>query len=55
MAVKKSKIYTVTVSSSENVYDEQQLYKSIFESIYAISQESSKASVYPVPEELEKE
>ena len=35
--VAANKSYTVTVSPSENVYDETQLFKSIFESLYAVT------------------
>ena len=37
MAVNSLKTYTVTISPAENVYDESQVLKSIFESIYGMT------------------
>jgi len=53
-SAKKPRTYTVTVSSAENVYDEQQLFRSIFESLYAISQDSAEAPIVSAPEEHER-
>lgn len=55
MATKKSISYIVTFSSAENVYDEQQLFKSIFESLYAISGNINDAPHTPTSEEPRKE
>jgi len=38
VSVQKSKNYSVTLSSAGNVYDESQLLRSIFESIFAVTQ-----------------
>jgi len=55
VAAKEVKKYTVTFSSSENAYEEQQLFRSIFESLYAISQDNSTFSSVTAPEEPRKE
>ena len=48
VAAKKNKNYMVTFSSSEKVYDESQLLKSIFESLYAVTQAITQEGANPV-------
>ena len=49
MTAKKSKIYSVTLSPAGNVYDESQLLKSIFESIFAVTHTKVQESAYVLP------
>jgi hypothetical protein len=53
VAQKTPKTYTVTISSAENAYDDQQLLKSIFESMYVASKDSSKGVSLPESEETQ--
>ena len=59
MAKKTKKTYTVTFSSSENVYDNSQLLTSIFEGIDAVTnsavQVGSPVPLQPESAESEKE
>ena len=51
MAAKSKITYTVKVSASENVYDEKQLLRSVYESLYSIMCDIDAASPEPIPEE----
>ena len=51
MAANTNKSYTVKTSSSENVYDEKQLLRSICESLYSVLCDTNATSPEPVPEE----
>ena len=51
VAAKTNVTYTVKVSSSENVYDEKQLLRSVYESLYSIMCDTDAKSPEPIPEE----
>ena len=55
VAADNIKDYTVTCTSSECVHGEQHLLRSIFESLYALSQNSHVSALDPAPGNQEKE